>query len=226
MLILVPASHGKSLPHSREPLKGSSMWILAVHTPTEILGLFDALPAMHDCHEHLYDLVNCTLEHFPVQVMITWIWFWFLPAEALVESRDFSVACECVHGSLMNNKMTASPFSGHFTVLKGDPLAFYGKNIIDDCRASLMAELPEPDTNTDKLDKFDLVDISDEELPFLPERKVEILGDAGAMRYPLQIMRHIARKIVTGEGDQLGDFSTIAKPSVIEVIKKKVAESV
>ncbi|KAI6120139.1 hypothetical protein EDD16DRAFT_1706106 [Pisolithus croceorrhizus] len=111
---------------------------------------------------------------------------------------------------------------------EGDPLAFYGKNIIDDCRASLMAELPEPDTNTDKLDKFDFVDISDEELPFLPERKVEIPGvsDAGAMRHPLQIMRHIARKIVTGEGDQLGDFSTIAKPSVIEVIKKKVAESV
>jgi acetyl-CoA synthetase len=40
-----------------------------------------------------------------------------------------------------------------------------------------------------------------------------------------QIMRRIMRKVVAGEGDQLGDLSTVADPSVVEVIKKKVAES-
>lgn len=36
-------------------------------------------------------------------------------------------------------------------------------------------------------------------------------------------MRRILRKIVAGEGDQLGDLSTIADPSVVDVIKQKVA---
>lgn len=40
-----------------------------------------------------------------------------------------------------------------------------------------------------------------------------------------QIMRRIMRKIVAGEGDQLGDLSTVAEPGVVDVIKKKVAES-
>ena len=38
-------------------------------------------------------------------------------------------------------------------------------------------------------------------------------------------MRRIMRKIVAGEGDQLGDLSTLADPSVVDMIKKKVAES-
>ena len=38
-------------------------------------------------------------------------------------------------------------------------------------------------------------------------------------------MRRIVRKIVAGEGDQLGDLSTIADPSVVDVIKQKVAAS-
>jgi acetyl-CoA synthetase len=37
-------------------------------------------------------------------------------------------------------------------------------------------------------------------------------------------MRRILRKIVAGEGDQLGDLSTLADPSVVENIKKVVAE--
>jgi acetyl-CoA synthetase len=41
----------------------------------------------------------------------------------------------------------------------------------------------------------------------------------------LQIMRRIMRKIVAGEGDQLGDLSTLAEPGIVEVIKKKVADS-
>jgi acetyl-CoA synthetase len=37
-----------------------------------------------------------------------------------------------------------------------------------------------------------------------------------------KIMRRILRKIVAGESDQLGDLSTLADPSVVEEIKKKV----
>lgn len=32
------------------------------------------------------------------------------------------------------------------------------------------------------------------------------------------------RKIIAGEGDQLGDLSTLAEPSVVHFIKAKVAE--
>ena len=39
-------------------------------------------------------------------------------------------------------------------------------------------------------------------------------------------MRRIMHKIVAGEGDQLGDLSTIADPSVVEHIKEKVARTV
>jgi acetyl-CoA synthetase len=35
----------------------------------------------------------------------------------------------------------------------------------------------------------------------------------------------IMRKIVAGEGDQLGDLSTLAESSVVEVIEKKVVDS-
>lgn len=35
-------------------------------------------------------------------------------------------------------------------------------------------------------------------------------------------MRRILRKIVAGEGDQLGDLSTLAEPGVVEAIKLKV----
>lgn len=40
-----------------------------------------------------------------------------------------------------------------------------------------------------------------------------------------QIMRRIMRKIVAGEADQLGDLSTLADPSIVDVIKAKVASS-
>jgi hypothetical protein len=35
-------------------------------------------------------------------------------------------------------------------------------------------------------------------------------------------MRCIMRKIVAGEGDQFGDLSTVAEPSVVDVIKKRL----
>jgi acetyl-CoA synthetase len=37
-------------------------------------------------------------------------------------------------------------------------------------------------------------------------------------------LSQIMRKIITGEGDQLSDLSTIAQPGVMDVIKQKVAE--
>jgi acetyl-CoA synthetase len=39
----------------------------------------------------------------------------------------------------------------------------------------------------------------------------------------VQIMRRVLRKIVAGEGDQLGDLSTLAEPAVVDQIKAKVA---
>jgi acetyl-CoA synthetase len=38
-------------------------------------------------------------------------------------------------------------------------------------------------------------------------------------------MRRIMRKIVAGEGDQLGDLSTLADPSTVDLIKAKVSQS-
>ncbi|KAI6041672.1 hypothetical protein EDC04DRAFT_2601598 [Pisolithus marmoratus] len=53
----------------------------------------------------------------------------------------------------------------------GDPLAFYGKRIIEDYHASLTAKLPKLDTK-----RTDFFDISDDTLRFFPHRKVGILG--------------------------------------------------
>jgi acetyl-CoA synthetase len=39
-------------------------------------------------------------------------------------------------------------------------------------------------------------------------------------------MRRIMRKIVDGQGDQLGDLSTLAEPGVVDIIKQKVASGV
>jgi acetyl-CoA synthetase len=36
-------------------------------------------------------------------------------------------------------------------------------------------------------------------------------------------MRRVLRKIVAGEGDQLGDLSTLAEPAIVDHIKEKVA---
>lgn len=48
-----------------------------------------------------------------------------------------------------------------------------------------------------------------------------IVGDLPKTRSG-KIMRRIMRKIVAGEGDQLGDLSTLAEPGVVDAIKKKV----
>ncbi|KAJ7160430.1 acetate--CoA ligase [Mycena filopes] len=60
--------------------------------------------------------------------------------------------------------------------------------------------------------------------PFAAPKKIYIVPDLPKTRSG-KIMRRIMRKIVAGEGDQLGDLSTVAEPGVVELIKQKVAES-
>jgi len=57
--------------------------------------------------------------------------------------------------------------------------------------------------------------------PFAAPKKIHIVSDLPKTRSG-KIMRRIMRKIVAGEGDQLGDLSTLAEPGVVDVIKKKV----
>ncbi|KAJ7881696.1 acetyl-coenzyme A synthetase [Mycena leptocephala] len=61
-------------------------------------------------------------------------------------------------------------------------------------------------------------------VPDLPKTRSRKKDRANAPPLP-QIIRRIMRKIVAGEGDQLGDVSTVAEPGVVDLIKEKVAES-
>ncbi|KAI0252865.1 acetate--CoA ligase [Lactifluus subvellereus] len=58
--------------------------------------------------------------------------------------------------------------------------------------------------------------------PFAAPRKIYIVPDLPKTRSG-KIMRRIMRKIVAGEGDQLGDLSTLAEPAVVDQIKARVA---
>ncbi|KZW00998.1 acetate--CoA ligase [Exidia glandulosa HHB12029] len=58
--------------------------------------------------------------------------------------------------------------------------------------------------------------------PFAAPKKIYIVSDLPKTRSG-KIMRRIMRKIVAGEGDQLGDLSTLADPSVVDQIKSKVS---
>ena len=60
--------------------------------------------------------------------------------------------------------------------------------------------------------------------PFAAPKKIYVVSDLPKTRSG-KIMRRIMRKIIAGEGDQLGDLSTLAEPSVVDVIKTKVAAS-
>ncbi|KAJ7609711.1 hypothetical protein DFH06DRAFT_1374920, partial [Mycena polygramma] len=57
--------------------------------------------------------------------------------------------------------------------------------------------------------------------PFAAPKKIYIVPDLPKTRSG-KVCR-IMRKIVAGEGDQLGDLSTVADPSIVDVIKAKVA---
>ncbi|KAL7422663.1 acetyl-coenzyme A synthetase 2 [Cryptotrichosporon argae] len=58
--------------------------------------------------------------------------------------------------------------------------------------------------------------------PFAAPKKIYLVSDLPKTRSG-KIMRRILRKIVAGEGDQLGDLSSIADPDVVDQIKTKVA---
>ncbi|KAF8336875.1 acetate--CoA ligase [Cantharellus anzutake] len=60
--------------------------------------------------------------------------------------------------------------------------------------------------------------------PFAAPKRIFIVSDLPKTRSG-KIMRRILRKIVDGQGDQLGDLSTLADPSVVEDIKKYVAKA-
>lgn len=55
--------------------------------------------------------------------------------------------------------------------------------------------------------------------PFAAPKKVLIVQDLPKTRSG-KIMRRILRKISAGEGDQLGDLSTLADPSIVDKIKE------
>lgn len=57
--------------------------------------------------------------------------------------------------------------------------------------------------------------------PFAQPKKVYVVPDLPKTRSG-KIMRRILRKIVAGQGDELGDLSTLADESVVDVIKNKV----
>jgi len=59
--------------------------------------------------------------------------------------------------------------------------------------------------------------------PFAAPKKIYIVNDLPKTRSG-KIMRRIMRKIVAGEGDQLGDLSTLAEPAVVDQIKTTVAK--
>ena len=60
--------------------------------------------------------------------------------------------------------------------------------------------------------------------PFAAPKKIFLVPDLPKTRSG-KIMRRIMRKICSGEGDELGDLSTLADPGVVDAIKAKVAAS-
>jgi acetyl-CoA synthetase len=58
--------------------------------------------------------------------------------------------------------------------------------------------------------------------PFAAPKQIFVVHDLPKTRSG-KIMRRVLRKIVAGEGDQLGDLSTLAEPAVVDQIKAKVA---
>ena len=65
-------------------------------------------------------------------------------------------------------------------------------------------------------------EVSREISPIAKPRDITIVPELPKTRSG-KIMRRIMRKVIAGEGDQLGDLSTLAEPSVVNVIKDKVA---
>jgi len=60
--------------------------------------------------------------------------------------------------------------------------------------------------------------------PFAAPTKIYITSNLPKTRSG-KIMRRVMRKIVAGEGDQIGDVSTMEDPTIVDVIKERVASS-
>ncbi|KAF9898143.1 acetyl-CoA synthetase [Lobosporangium transversale] len=60
--------------------------------------------------------------------------------------------------------------------------------------------------------------------PFAAPKKIYLVEDLPKTRSG-KLMRRILRKIIAGEADSLGDISTLADPSVVEVLIAKVAKA-
>ncbi|KAF9910609.1 acetyl-CoA synthetase [Linnemannia zychae] len=60
--------------------------------------------------------------------------------------------------------------------------------------------------------------------PFAAPKKIYLVEDLPKTRSG-KLMRRILRKIIAGESDSLGDISTLADPSVVDVLINKVANS-
>ncbi|BGP50364.1 acetyl-coenzyme A synthetase 2 [Rhodotorula kratochvilovae] len=60
--------------------------------------------------------------------------------------------------------------------------------------------------------------------PFAAPKKLVLVGDLPKTRSG-KIVRRALRKIASGEGDQLGDLSTLAEPAIIDEIKEKFAKA-
>lgn len=60
--------------------------------------------------------------------------------------------------------------------------------------------------------------------PFAAPKKIIVVPDLPKTRSG-KLIRRALRKISAGEGDQLGDMSTAADPSILDIIKEKVAAS-
>ena len=60
--------------------------------------------------------------------------------------------------------------------------------------------------------------------PFAAPKKIYLVEDLPKTRSG-KLMRRILRKIVAGESDSLGDISTLADPSVVEVLIQRVANA-
>src|SRR6266852_1585761 len=115
--------------------------------------------------------------------------------------------------SLLSNRVSPS----HFDVLSSSD--FFAELFVPSC-----SEFKYDRDNEEGLNKELVLQVRKVIGPFAAPRKVYIVPDLPKTRSG-KIMRRIMRKIVAGEGDQLGDLSTLAEPACVDQIKAKVAKS-
>ncbi|KAK0207794.1 hypothetical protein IW262DRAFT_1469134 [Armillaria fumosa] len=88
----------------------------------------------------------------------------------------------------------------------------------------LKPEFPYDPTNETAFTKEPFLRVQKVIGPFAAPKKIYIVSDLPKTRSG-KIIRRIMRKTVAGEGDRLNDLSTVAEPGVVDISKKKVAQS-